>query len=236
MNTLILPRNRFPAIVVIALAVVTFIGFARTYYLKFLFDLPPLSRAAHVHGLISTLWLVLHYTQARLIAAHRVALHKRLGIASACVGVVLAVHAFSLSILGAQMGRAPPGRDPIEFLSVPMGTTLMFLLFLGTAIAMRRHRDWHKRFMALATMVLILPAVGRLDTLYMVPMGFPRAFLGYVVTTAFVAWACMNDWRKLGRVHPAYIIGGTALLISLPARRMLGFTDAWIPIAEWLMR
>src|SRR5687767_832581 len=103
MNTQILPRKRFHAIVVVALAAVTFSGFARTYYLKFLFDLPPLSRAAHVHGLISTLWIVLHYTQARLIAAHRVALHKRLGIASALVGVILAFHAFSLSILGAQM-------------------------------------------------------------------------------------------------------------------------------------
>jgi hypothetical protein len=236
MNTQILPRNRFPAIVVVALAAVTFLGFARTYYLKFLFDLPPLSRAAHVHGLISTLWIVLHYTQARLIAAHRVALHKRLGIFSAGVGIVLAIHAFSLSILGAQMGRAPPGRDPIEFLSVPMGTTLMFLLFLGTALAMRRHREWHKRFMALATMVLILPAMGRLDTLYMVPLGFPRAILGYAVTGGFIAWAWANDWRRMGRVHPAYIVGGIALLISMPARRLLGFTDAWQPIAEWLIR
>jgi hypothetical protein len=66
MNTLS-TRNRFPQIAV---------GFARTYYLRFLFDLPPLTQAAHLHGLISTLWLVLHFTQARLIAAHRVALHK----------------------------------------------------------------------------------------------------------------------------------------------------------------
>jgi hypothetical protein len=236
MNTQIMPRSRFHAIVVVALAAVTFLGFAQTYYLKFLFDLPPLSRAVHIHGLISTLWLVLHYTQARLIASHRVAVHKRLGIVSACVGIVLAVQAFSLSILGAQMGRAPPGRDPIEFLSVPMGTTLMFLLFLGTALAMRRHREWHKRFMALASMVLILPAVGRLDTLVIVPLGLPRAILGYAVTAAFVAWACMSDWRRLGRVHPAYVAGGAVLMISMPARRLLGFTDAWIPIAEWLIR
>jgi hypothetical protein len=25
-----------------------------------------------------------------------------------------------------------------------------------------------------------------------------------------------------------------ALLVSLPARRALGFTDAWLPIAQWL--
>ena len=36
------------------------------------------------------------------------------------------------------------------------------------------------------------------------------------------------------RIHPAYVYGGIALLVSVPARRALGFTDAWIPIAQWL--
>ena len=44
------------------------------------FDVPPLTLMAHLHGLLATMWLMLHYTQARLIAAHRVELHKRLGI------------------------------------------------------------------------------------------------------------------------------------------------------------
>jgi len=62
----------------------------------------------------------------------------------------------------------------------------------------------------------------------------PRAVLGFWITFAFVAWAWANDWRKLRRVHPAYVCGGMALLVSLPARRALGFTDAWLPIAQWL--
>jgi hypothetical protein len=234
MNTII-TRNRFPSIAVAALAAVTVVAFARTYYLKFLFDLPPLSKAAHLHGLISTLWLALHYTQARLIAAHRVALHKRLGIVTACVGVFLAAQAFSLAIAGVAAGRAPPGRNPLEFLSVPMGTTLMFVLFLGSALALRKRREWHKRLMLLATMVLLVPAIGRLDSLIMVPLGLPRAVLATYVTGAFVAWAWANDWRKCGRIHPAYIVGGIALLVSVPVRRWIGFTDAWIPVGKWLI-
>ena len=142
MNTHTIVRNRFPQIAVVALAAVTVAGFARTYYLKVFFDLPPLSQAAHIHGLISTLWLVLHFTQARLIATHRVALHMRLGVFSAFVGAVLAMQAFDLAIAGVAAGHAPPGRDPFQFLSVPMGTTFMFVLFLGAALAFvwwRRH-------------------------------------------------------------------------------------------------
>jgi len=234
MNTTI-ARNRFPQLAIAALAAVTVVSFARTYYLRFLFDLPPLARAAHLHGLIATLWLGLHYTQARLIAAHRVALHKRLGIFTACVGLVLAIHAFNVAIAGVAAGHAPPGRDPLQFLSVPMGTISMFVLFLASALALRKKREWHKRFMFLASLTLILPAAGRLDSLIMVPLGLPRAVIGFWLTVAFVTWAWGNDWRKLGRIHPAYLIGGIALVASLPARRALGFTAEWLPIAHWLV-
>lgn len=234
MNTII-ARNRFSSLAIAAVAAVTVVSFARTYYLKFLFGLPPLTLAAHLHGLLATAWLVLHYTQARLIAARRVELHKRLGILTACVGAVLAVQAFHVAVAGVAAGHAPPGRDPLQFLSAPMGTITMFSLFLASALVLRKKRDWHKRFMFLASLSLILPAAGRLDSLIMVPMGLPRAVLGFWLSFAFVAWAWANDWRKSGRIHPAYIYGGIVLLVSLPLRRAIGFTDAWIPVARWLI-
>ena len=228
-------RNRFPVIAVVAVSAVIFVGFARTYYLKFLFDAPPLGVAAQLHGLMATLWLVLHYTQARLVAAHRVDLHKRLGIFAAAVGGVLALQALHLGIAGVAAGHAPPGRDPLQFLSVPLGTTLMFASFLVVALVMRRRREWHKRLMFLASLALIVPAVGRLDTFVMVPLGLPRAVLALYVTVAFVAWAWWNDWRKLRLVHPAYVYGGLLLVVSVPLRRAIGFMDWWRPVAEWIL-
>ena len=233
MNTAI-ARNRFPVLAIAALAAVTIVSFARTYYLEFLFGLPPLTLAAHLHGLIATAWLALHYTQARLIAGHRIVLHKRLGIFTACLGVVLAVQAFHFAVAGVAAGHAPPGRNPLEFLSVPMGTITMFSLFLVSALALRKKREWHQRLMFLASLSLLLPAAGRLDSLIMAPLGLPRAVIGFWLTFGFVAWAWTNDWRKLHRIHPASAYGGVALLVSLPARRALGFTDAWVPIAQWL--
>jgi hypothetical protein len=234
MNTIIL-RNRFPQVAVVALAAVTLFAFARTYYLRVWFDLPPLSRAAHLHGILATVWLALHFTQARLIAAREIALHKRLGIFTACVGVFLAWQAITMSMASVAAGHAPPGRDPLEFLSVPVGTTTMFSLFLVSALALRRKSEWHKRLMLLASTALLIPAAGRLDALIMVPLGLPRAVIGFWLTLAFVAWAWTNDWRRFRRIHPAYLYGGVALLISVPLRRWVGFTDAWQPIAKWLV-
>ena len=233
MNAII--RNRFPVIAVVAVSAVMFVGFARTYYLKFLFDQPPLTVAAHLHGLLATLWLVLHYTQAKLVAAHRVHIHMRLGIFAACVGYVSVLQALHLSIGGVAAGHAPPGRDPLQFLSVPLGTTLMFASFLTVALVMRRKREWHKRLMFLATVALLLPAIGRLDALIMLPLGLPRAVLGIFVTVLFVAWAWWNDWRKTGHVHAAYLYGGLVLIVSVPLRRAIGMTDWWRPIAEWIV-
>ncbi len=191
--------------------------------------------ALHLHGILATVWLVLHYTQARLIAAHRVDLHRRLGIFTACVAGLLAVQAVSMAIGNAAAGHAPPGRDPLQFLSVPLGTTAMFTLFVGSALALRHKREWHKRLMLFATMTMLAPAMARLDAQVMVSLGLPRLVLVPAVTFGFIAWACLYDWRRLGRVHPASIVGGIALLVSIPLRRWIGFTDAWLPIARWIV-
>jgi hypothetical protein len=89
--------------------------------------------------------------------------------------------------------------------------------------------------MLLATITMLMPAMARLDTQVIAPLGLPRLVLAPLVTLGFVAWAWLHDWRRLGRVHPAYIVGGIALLVSIPLRRWIGFTDAWLPIARWLV-
>jgi hypothetical protein len=235
MNT-IMTRNRFPLWAAIALAAAVAVGFSRTYYLRWYFELPPLSRMMHIHGILATLWIALHYTQARLIAAHRVDLHQRLGIWGVVLGTVLTVHAWSFSLTSAILGHAPPGRIPLQFLSVSLGSTFMFGLFFFAAIALRRRSEWHKRLMLLASLVLLVPAIGRIDGLMHVNFGTPRTVLPMLVTAIFVIWACINDRRKRGKIHPAYLYGGFVLVAAIPFRAWVGTTDAWMPFAEWVTR
>ena len=55
-------------------------GFGRTYYVRGLFNAPPLpSSLVHLHGLLMTAWVVLFVTQVRFIASHRIQLHRRPG-------------------------------------------------------------------------------------------------------------------------------------------------------------
>jgi hypothetical protein len=39
-----------------------------------------------------------------------------------------------------------------------------------------------------------------------------------------------------GRVHPAFLWGGTLLMLSLPGRFALSQTEAWLSVARWLTK
>jgi len=81
--------RRFFTGMAIAAALTVFIGFAPTYYLGNFFDARPVSTLVHIHGVVSTSWILLFVAQTSLVAAGRTDLHRRLGVA----GGVLAVGA-----------------------------------------------------------------------------------------------------------------------------------------------
>ena len=90
-------RSRFYPHIALALALFVIIGFLRNYYFRFLTDLPPMVTVVHLHAIVFTGWLVLFVVQTRLIAAHRVAIHMRLGLAG--LVLVQAAHQFGLVVV-----------------------------------------------------------------------------------------------------------------------------------------
>jgi hypothetical protein len=66
-------RNRFYAAFAVAIAVFTLVAFARTYYLRYWFDVPPITVLLHLHSIVFTAWVVLFVIQTRLIAAQNYA-------------------------------------------------------------------------------------------------------------------------------------------------------------------
>ena len=153
-------RNRFYPLIGIALSVLIVLGFARTYYLRFLYHMPPLKLLVQLHGLVFTAWLVLFVTQARLIAKHRYGLHKKLGIA----GAVLAVLVVSIGVFTALIGAADPRIRPMgfngyQFLIFPLSGIVYFGVCVAAAIALRHRADLHKRLMLLGMIAVLGPGV-----------------------------------------------------------------------------
>jgi hypothetical protein len=115
--------RRLFRIVAILFPLIVLAGFARTYYLRALFDVPPLpSVVVHVHGVVMTAWVALFMTQVWLISSKRVRIHQRLGYAGVGLGALILPIGFITALRTGKYGSpsTPPGADRLGFMIVPL--------------------------------------------------------------------------------------------------------------------
>jgi hypothetical protein len=218
----------------VLIAATILLGFARTYYLRPLLPtssppLPSLTPLIHVHGFLFTGWIVLLVAQTHLVAAGRVGLHRRMGIAGGVLAVLMIGVGTLTALHGVVRGVSPGGMEPRRFLAVPLFALAVFgvLLFLG--IRARRDPQSHKRLVLLATIALLPPALARWVVVYL-GLGPPFVLaLAILFILPLVAW----DLRTLRRLHPATLWGGLVVIASGPLRLAIAFTPAWLSFADW---
>jgi hypothetical protein len=226
-------RNRFYAAFAIALAAFTFIAFARTYYLRHWFDVPPINVLLHLHSIAFTAWVVLFVIQTRLIAAQNYRTHMQLGIAGVVVAALVVVLGYATAIASAGAPRMRPmGMNSQQFVLVPLVAITSFAGLVAAAVAFRKRADLHKRLMTLAMIAILGPPVARLIFWTHTNAYFPA--IQFSVHAGFLAWCLVSDWRKYRIVHPVYSIGGAILLLSLPLRIFIAQTPAWEHVGQWL--
>ena len=206
-----------------------FAGFAPTYYLRPYFATAPLLPLLHLHGIVFTSWILLFLIQTTLVAAHRVDIHRRLGVLGGVIASIMVVVGITTAIIRAKQGAAPPGVPALSFLTVPLADMLVFPILVGAGFYFRRRPDVHKRLMLLATISILSAAVARLPY---VLSGGPPAFFG--LTDVFILACVIYDLVSRGRVHRATVWGGLLIIVSQPLRLFIGGTHAWITFATWL--
>jgi hypothetical protein len=219
----------------IALALTVLAGFGPTYYFTFFRGGPtrtfgggPFTPIFHVHAVLFTAWVVLFIVQTSLVATRRVAVHRRLGIASIGLAAAMVVVGVRAAIAGARRGSAPPGSDPLSFMAIPFFDMVVFSALVTAAFLKRRDRDWHKRLMLLSYISLITAAIARLPGV--LALG-PPVFFG--LSFLFVVAGIVYDLISRRRVHPAYLWGGGWILLSVPLRLVVSTTGVWTAFARW---
>jgi len=218
----------------IAMAVTVFIGFARTFYLSAYFGTHgtiggrPFSPIIRVHAALFTTWVLLFLVQTSLVASHRVAVHRRLGVAVATLAVAMIAVGTVTALDLAHHGGAPPGIDPLAFLAIPLGDMAVFSVLIATALYLRSKKEAHKRLMLLAYTAILVAAVARFPGV--LPLG-PLWFFG-LTFVPILAFCITYDLVTRQRVHPAYLWGGALLILSVPVRLMISSTPTWHRLAE----
>jgi hypothetical protein len=226
-------RPRFYPVIAVVFAVVVFAGFARTFYLRYWFDVRPMTLLMFLHGLVFTAWMALFIVQTRLIAANRVATHMKVGIA----GLVLAMLVFALGLATVVMSAAesrprPMGMASYQFVFVPFFIITTFAGLVTAAAVLRRRSHLHKRLMMLAMITVLPPATARLIQLFEGGTNFLALQTSF--TAVFVICCVLYDWFKFRVLHPVYIIGGTLLVLSWPFRAWVARTEAWEHVGRWM--
>lgn len=221
---------------VLAMTATTFAGFAPSYYLKAHFQAPPtLGPLLHFHGIVMSAWMVLLVVQTWLVAAHRTGTHRRLGIAGACLAVLLVITAGWVAFSRARSGVlfAYTGISPLVGLATPFATLIVFPVLFGAAIWLRKRPADHKRLVLLATLELATAGIGRF--VVQLPLISSAGLVAaYCATDLFVVAMASHDLVTFKRVHPATLWGGLFLIASQILREMFSTSPDWLAFAGWL--
>ncbi|MFN0139207.1 MAG: hypothetical protein ACKVQW_03845, partial [Pyrinomonadaceae bacterium] len=129
-------ERRLFAVVAVLFPVIVLIGFGRTYYARFAFDVPPVpGKLVHLHGLVMSAWVLLFCGQVLLIHTKNHRVHMRLGFVGLALAVAVVIVGFFTAVAGAKFGSpsTPPGVVPLEFLAVPLFDMVMFSILFGAA-------------------------------------------------------------------------------------------------------
>jgi hypothetical protein len=225
-------RSRLYGLTGLAISVIALIGFSPTYYLRTWFDVPPLTMRLHVHGLVLTLWLVLFLVQSTLISVGRRSLHRRLGFAGVGLAWAVIVTTYMTAIEAAQLDGSRGGITAADRLYSTIVILVLFGVFVAVGTLFRKRPDIHKPSMLLATIAIVGPAANR-ATVLLLGRGIrdPHVF----VMSALLLAAVISDWRMRGRPHWWLVCGSFVLIASQVTRRLIGGTDAWAQIGNWLI-
>jgi hypothetical protein len=221
----------------IGMALAVFVGFARTYYLSAVFGTTTtisgrsFNNVIRLHAALFTTWVLLFIVQTTLVASHRVAVHRRLGVAVAVLAAMMVMAGTATALQLAIQGSAPPGIPPIVFLAIPLGDIVVFTILISAALLLRRNKEAHKRLMLLAYASILPAAVARIPGV--LPLG-PLGFFG-LTFLPILALTMTYDFVTRGRIHPAYLWGGTLLIVSVPVRLVISTTHGWLSLAERLI-
>ncbi len=138
------------------IAVVVFVGFARTYFLAGMLHAKLPSPLVHVHGVVFSSWVILLIAQIALAATGHLRWHMRLGYAGMVIAVLMVAIGFA-TLFAAEHRRFQP--DPIfvfDLLSLSVFGILAFWAFW-----VRTNGPQHKRLILLATLAITGQALSR---------------------------------------------------------------------------
>lgn len=176
----------------------------------------------HLHAAVFVGWMAFLLLQTTLVARGKAQTHMTVGgYGGISLGILVLVTGGLITYVQA---RTAVTEDLVTWAEWPRlleGTMvswlslLCFVLLLGLGLSYRRRPDAHKRYMVLATAVLVMASFGRMD--YLLGSWSLHVGMGLVVAPLLA-----YDLYAEGRVRRATLIGGGVVWISHGVPQLFG--------------
>lgn len=203
--------------------IVALTGFIPSYQMMYSGQMKP-HWFAHVHGAIMTSWLLVFFTQSFLAAKGNLKFHRRLGLFSVGLGVIVWLAMGTASIRG-RIAYPPPVEDfTWDIMLIELSAMNLFGLFFTWAILVRKKAAAHKRLLFFATLVLLQAAIDRTRWL----PGLDAAFyVRFIYLDVLIIPLLMYDLVTTRRIHKITMIGSMIIIIvQIAVTNTLG-SRAW---------
>lgn len=183
-------------------------GFGQTVNANLLHPDIPRPHILWLHAATFSTWVLFFVLQSALVRTHNVRIHRTLGwfgLALGCFMIPLGLTtALAMTRFHIFQLHQP---ESALFMSIQFNDILCFTIFFALAIWWRKKPELHRRFIFIATSVLMAAAVGRFP--YLVNHN-----IFYLGVDALIFLGVVRDLLVNRRVHPIYRITLPAVIIT----------------------
>lgn len=217
-------EDRFFLVYAIFLFSIVLVGFAPSLFLRVAFENPPIPLYLHFHGAILTGWFVLLVAQAWLIQASHVSLHRKLGYFAAGYAAIVVAGGLmaTLNVVSRDLGMGITFDVDMAEVDPALGSGITYLVFISgvvwaniasvitfaaliaAAVCFRGRPDVHKRFILVATVSILGPALARISRIDV--LGGEQGPFIPLALLSLLAAILVYDWFALRRVHRASLL------------------------------
>jgi hypothetical protein len=181
-----------------------------------------------IHAAAFSTWALFFVLQTALVRTHNVRVHRTLGWFGAALGVFMVPLGVTTAIIMKRFEvHQLHDATAALFLSIPFTDITCFAIFLALAIYWRRKPELHRRFIFIATAVLLAAAFGRFPYL-------AAHSLFYLGVDAVILLGVVRDLLVNRRVHTIYRIALPALILvqATAVYLFLGAPAWWVRVAH----
>jgi len=203
-------------------------GFTPTYFAPMATgSLRSVHPLVHIHGVLFFGWTLLLLAQSGLAATGQLSRHRSMGLMGIAIASAMVIFGVMVSLLanGARIDSGELERG-YRFGLLGFSQVAAFGVMFGVAIRNVGRREHHRRWILFATTMILPAAVARL---YLPAFNFEPAPTWLVLATVNVVplAVVMLDFRTLGRLHQATLVGVPIVLALQIAARTLDQTPLW---------